>query len=185
MQRLGNGTSLDMLRLLYAYNDWANERILDEAGKLTSAQLFEPIDGGFGSIHQTLVHLMETEWIWAGVIWRGKAIGIDWETVELDPADFPDVAAIRVRWTEIRADHQDFVAALTPDGENSPNQVVAWDAEAGAVWRRPLWPLMLHLANHGTQHRSELAMLLTRFGHSPGDLDLTRYLHVLEGKEPA
>jgi uncharacterized damage-inducible protein DinB len=39
----------------------------------------------------------------------------------------------------------------------------------------PVWQMLLHLANHGTQHRSEAALLLTGAGRSPGDLDLIDY----------
>jgi uncharacterized damage-inducible protein DinB len=35
---------------------------------------------------------------------------------------------------------------------------------------------MAHVVNHGTQHRSEAAAMLTEFTHSPGDIDLIMFL---------
>ena len=40
-----------------------------------------------------------------------------------------------------------------------------------------LWQVMVHVVNHGTQHRSEAAVMLTDFGHSPGDVDLIYFLN--------
>ena len=57
---------LKHFRLLYAYNHWANVRLLDRAEQLTPEQLHAPNPGGFGSVHDTFVHLMETEFFWAG-----------------------------------------------------------------------------------------------------------------------
>ncbi len=47
----------------------------------------------------------------------------------------------------------------------------------------PLWQMMLHQVNHATQHRSEVAVIWTQFGHSPGALDLLHDLDITNQKQ--
>ena len=49
---------------------------------------------------------------------------------------------------------------------------MAYRALDGTPYTQPLWSLLSHLANHGTQHRSEAAAMLTILGRSPGNLDM-------------
>ncbi len=48
----------------------------------------------------------------------------------------------------------------------------------------PIWQMLVHVVNHGTQHRSEAAALLTAEGRSPGDLDLIEYSDEVAAKQP-
>jgi uncharacterized damage-inducible protein DinB len=61
------------------------------------------------------------------------------------------------------------------------NREITTRLRDGRVFRLPLWQMMLHVANHGTQHRSEVAAILTVFGQSPGDLDALVYFRPISG----
>jgi uncharacterized damage-inducible protein DinB len=157
---------LEAIRELYAYSAWANTRILDTAEQLTPEQFTTPGDG-FGSIRDTLVHTASAQWLWLER-WRGPSPTELW-----DPADLPDVAALRIRWDEVEAATSQYVATLR---ESDLVRVVSYVNFHGETWAYPLWQQILHQVNHATQHRSEAALLLTRLGYSPGWLDLLVYV---------
>jgi len=162
----------DVVAVMYRYNDWANQRILDTAARLSSEQYRTDAGASFGSVHDTLVHIVGVQWLWLSR-WKGTS------PPALPRADaFPDLPAVRRRGAEVEAETREFVAALSePDLE----RVVDYVNTEGERWAYPVWQQMLHLVNHGTQHRSEVAMVLTRFGHSPGWLDFLYFIDVEAG----
>ncbi len=110
---------------------------------------------------------MSAEWIWLSR-WQGVS-----PSAMFDPADFPDPASIRRRWDAIKQKSQDFLAQID---EVLLTRIVEYTNTKGERWAYPLWQQMIHQINHATQHRSEIAVILTSFGHSPGDLDFLYYL---------
>jgi uncharacterized damage-inducible protein DinB len=157
----------DEIATLYRYNTWANARILDTAARLTTEQ-FQAVRGGsFDSVKDTLVHTMSAHWLWLER-WNGRS-----PRTMIAPDGFRDVGAIRTRWDGIERDTYAFLGGLTEDRLAT---VIAYTNMKGERWAYPLWQQMMHLVNHGTQHRSEAAVMLTLFGHSPGELDLLHYV---------
>jgi uncharacterized damage-inducible protein DinB len=155
---------LTAVRSLYAYSAWANARVLDAAERITLEQ-FQAEDGG-GSIRDLLAHTAAAQWLWLER-WRGTSLPEMW-----DPASFSDVALLRERWAEVESETQQFIATLTAA---DLDRVVSYINFAGETWSYPLWHQLLHQVNHATQHRSEVALLLTRYGASPGWLDYLVY----------
>jgi uncharacterized damage-inducible protein DinB len=162
----------EVIRSLYRYNDWANQRILEASARLTPAQLREGGGASFDSIRDTLLHTMGAQWLylerWHGRSPRALPAG----------ADFPDLAAIRTRWDRIERDTQAFVAAVT---DADLTRVVEYTNTKGERWAYPLWQQMIHQVNHSTQHRSEAAVMLTKLGCSPGLLDLLYFVDLVGG----
>ena len=147
------------ITLLFEYNYWANHLLLSKAALVTPEQFVAPSSHSFSSLRDTLVHIMDTEYGWRSALQ-------DTSSPELSPDDCPTAEAIQKRWTEEEQAMHAYLGGLSDD-----------DVTNRIVRERVLWHYLFHIVNHGMQHRSEAAELLTRYGQSPGDIDFTLFLN--------
>jgi uncharacterized damage-inducible protein DinB len=155
------------ITMLYRYNQWSTRKILDAAANVTPEQFLAPGSFPHGGLQGTLVHALFAEWIWRNR-WEGTS-----PAQRLKPEEFPTFEALRARWAEEEGRLMAFVQHVT---DEELNRVIPYKSTTGEPHERVLWQMMAHLVNHGTQHKTEAAALLTDFGHSPGDIDMIYFL---------
>jgi uncharacterized damage-inducible protein DinB len=166
---------IEIIRNLYQFNVWANNRILNTASQISQEQYFTDTNPSFGSIHNTLVHIMSAQWLWLSR-WQGI-----FPRTHLDPKGYPDFKSLRDRWDEVDGETNQFVFSCT---EEALLQNLAYRNSRDEEWAYPLWQQMVHQVNHATQHRSETAMILTEWNFSPGSMDFLFFVdkELSEGK---
>jgi uncharacterized damage-inducible protein DinB len=157
--------------LLYKYNAWANFRILTAAENVSTEQFLAPSTFPHGSLRNTLTHILFADWIWR-TRWMGESLKI-----HLKPEDFPTLASLRKRWDEEEIELDKFVNSLT---DEKLNTTFPYKNTRGEALENILWQAMAHVVNHGTQHRSEAAAMLTEFRFSPGDIDMIVFLREIK-----
>ena len=154
---------------IYEYNYWANKKILDASADVTAEQLFTPSPFPYGSLHGTLLHILDAEWGWRMFFEHDN-----WSAPDLNAADFPDFATLQERFAKEEQAMRAYLVTLSNEDITKHRY---YTTNEGDDRDRILWHVLLHVVNHGTQHRSEAAALLTDYGCSPGDLDFTVFLN--------
>ena len=155
------------LQRLYDYGYWANGKLLDVLQRLTPEQFTQQVAGSYGSVRNTLVHILSAEWGWldrCGGAQRGPA---------LVAADYPTVAALTERWRQVGGSVRDFLANLR---DEDLDRIVEFAlGEVGPKYSMKLGELMHHAAIHGVHHRGQVALLLRSLGYTPGNFDILFY----------
>jgi len=165
--------NLQDIHLLYNYNYWANGQILSAATNVTEDQFLAPAEFPYSGLHGTLLHILETEWGWRALFQNIESAS------DLFAEDYPTLTALQSRWQEEEKAMRAYLASLKDEDMESH---LHYTTDTGIKRDRILWHCLVHVVNHGTQHRSEAAALLTRYGQSPGDLDFTVFLNQLSSK---
>lgn len=142
----------DAFRHYYEYHFTENRKIWDTlVMSLTQEQFMQPINYSVGSVRNQVVHMMS-----ADDYWFSGLRGIEMPDM-LDPNAFEDRNAIRAYWDKVEQNMRDYLANLRDD----------------MLFQHPLkggdevlitWQILLHVGNHGTDHRAQLLKMLNEMG---------------------
>jgi uncharacterized damage-inducible protein DinB len=151
---------------LYAYNRWANRRILAAATVLPAEERGRDLGSSFPSVQATLTHVLGAEWIWLER-WNGRS-----------PAGFPadwelgDWAELERRWEDVERTQASFVGGLS---EADLQRAVDYRTIDGTPYAARLGQLLRHVVNHSTYHRGQVVTMLRQLGHPAPTTDLVVY----------
>ena len=152
----------DDLVALFAYDRWANTKVLDACRKLTAEQYAaEPVPG-WSSVRSTIHHIALVTELHLRTLAGDPADSLP---AEADLATVPDAARLLERayrrFEEMRhtftQEWLDSMLTVRPPG-----------------WKPmtlPRWAMLRHLVNHSTYHRGQVASKLKRFGLEPPNTD--------------
>jgi uncharacterized damage-inducible protein DinB len=145
----------------YSYNAWANRRII------SCLQRQEVTDEKVLSI---MGHLVSANFIWLNRI------------KDLPKSNYElwgnyDVALLKRMVDEADEQWMNFIR----DNENF-DRVLKYRNYVGDYFENNVQQIMIHLVNHGSYHRGQVAMLLRQKGFEPINTDYITYDRVLSGQ---
>jgi uncharacterized damage-inducible protein DinB len=170
----------DDMQLLFEYDRWANDSVLQAASTLSVEQFTRDLGGSFGSVRDTLVHIVAGEWGWL-TIWKEPELTSAFVTelwarigTIFDPKSYRDIAAVRAKWAEVEKEQLEFVNRVTDE------TLVKMLPVRGT--HLSLAHLMQHMANHSTYHRGQVSLMMRQLGAVPVATDFARFLLVGRGE---
>jgi uncharacterized damage-inducible protein DinB len=150
--------NLQDLRTLLDYHYWARDRMFEALEPLTAEEVNRDMGNSFKSIRDTVTHLYAAEWAWYSR-WQGTSPD------KLLPADmFPDLAAVRLAWTDLEAKMRAYVEELE---EANVTTVIEYTLLSGQPGASPLWQMLQHVVNHASYHRGQVTTMLRQLGAQP------------------
>ena len=149
------------------YNRWQNENLYGTADRLSDAERRRERGAFFGSIHQTLSHLL-----WADRIWMSR-----FTDVSAPPGGIPESVSLYADWDALKPERKSFDQTMvtwadTVDPAWLDADQTYYSVATKSEWTRPRWVLVTHMFNHQTHHRGQVHCMLTQAGGKPSDTDL-------------
>jgi len=154
--------SLKSINELFNYNYWARDCQLQACATLTEEQFLRSLGGSFTSVRDTLVHMVGAEWIWLER-WRRRS-----PQAMMSPAEFPALSNISAKWRDVEHEMHEYLATLN---EQALGESLTYMSQKGDKFTYELWRQMVHVVNHQSYHRGQVATMLRQLGATPPAVD--------------
>jgi len=157
----------DAFRHFYDYHFAENRKIWDRyVTPLTDEQFTRDVEYSHGSVRDQIVHLMGVD-----DAWFSELRGVE-PSEPFPPANFDDRESIRAHWDRVERKMRDYLAELRDDMLfDKPIEEPEEDKDL------ILWQVLLHVVNHGTDHRAQLLRLLNDLGVKTTSQDYIFYVY--------
>jgi len=153
-------------RQLYDYHFSENRKVWEDGALLlTQEQFTAPAAYSLGSVRDHILHMMEVD-----DIWFSELKGLTEPAIPFldESADRP---AMRQHWDAVEGMMRDYLTALSDEMLFTKPIVMEEDQDL------TVWQVLLHVVNHGTDHRAQLLRLLHDLGIKTAAQDYIFYVY--------
>ena len=142
------------------FMQWADQQLHTALSQAPADQVNQSRGSSFNSLLDTLNHVYLAELVWISRV-DGKP-----DTTIADLSAPADMAALGEAWPALHKRWLDWGQAL--DDWTKPMAIRGRFGE----FELPYWKVVMHLMNHGSYHRGQLATMLRQAGLKPPATDL-------------
>ena len=157
----------ELIRALYGYHRWANRRLFEVAAGLGAEAAARDMGKhwSFPNLTRMFGHIYGADWLW---LQRFKGVS----PTSVPGGEFATLDALRTAWDAFETEQRSYVEGLK---DADLTRVVSFRNTQGVEGHVALGPLLQHVVNHATHHRSEAAAMITLISGSPPDTGIATY----------
>jgi uncharacterized damage-inducible protein DinB len=151
---------------LFEHNLWANATLFELCEGLDDVVLDASVNGCYGTIRETLRHIARGEALYVGILTSSRPDEVRSNWLEKFPVDTSKEFVKSTGEALIRCAH-----------EIPGDTILEGVRDDGNEYRFPASSMFIQAINHATEHRTQIATILTQQGIQPPDLDGWVYLY--------
>ena len=149
----------EFIRHLFDYMIWSDRAMFEAGQKIAEAEYYKSREISAGSIHNVFVHQMVAQNTWLNR-WKGKVMVGRLE----NQTEHPTRELLAERWPLV---HRALLEFVDQQSAHSLNESLTVRRNNGELLTLPLGAMMMHVADHGTYHRGQLATMFKQAGVEP------------------